>query len=362
MIAPAFGTRGQALAFASVLALMLAAPFLLTVAGAPSRAALYAALPTEAGPVGLIHRQLFVENGDVDMVFVGASYVFAGVDTPHVQRAMSRALGRDAVVLSLAMNFRGEDLSYLLVRDLLQRRRVRTVVVSMPLPREHESAPHPFADRVLTVDDPRVMSGLPLRHRVQVYAVNVLGAPRRALSLLREDRVDDVRHTATLGAGLFERGWDNTPFRPTMLEPPTLPPRALIFSPETAGRFDFVERPLTAYQAHFLRALAALLRERGVRLIVLNVPVWMGGEPPVRVEERLYWPDALGMPLTMIGVPPAELFAGLDRAGIETFHYNTHMNRNGAERFTRVVTPALIEAVLHPDTTVAPLRRPTAAR
>lgn len=362
MIAPAFGTRGQALAFASVLVLTLAAPFLLTAAGAPSRAALYAALPTEAGPVGFIHRQLFVEHGDVDMVFLGASYVFAGVDTPHVQRAMSRTLGREAVVMSLAMNFRGEDLSYVLVRDLLDRRRVRTVVMSMPLARERESAPHPFADRVLTPDDPRVTAALPWRHQLQVYAVNVLGAPRRALSLIRADKVDDARFAATLGAGLFERGWDDTPFQRSPLEPPMLPPRRLIFSAETEDRFAFADAPLTAYQDHFLRALAALLRERGVRLIVLNVPVWMGGEPPERVEERLHWPDALGMPLTMVGVPPAELFAGLDRAGIETFHYNTHMNRNGAERFTRVVTPALIEAVLHPDTTVAPLRRPTAAR
>jgi hypothetical protein len=354
---PPFQTRAQAIAFAAVLALALSAPLALHALGGPSRAALYASLPSEAGPMAFIHREIFVETRDVDVLFVGASHLFAGVDAPHVQRALSRALGREAVVLSFGVNWRGEDMHYVLVRDLLRRRRLHTLVLAMPRASDRESAPHPLADHWLTLDDPRVTRGLPVTQRLQVYAANVLGTPRRVLSLVRPDRLaESPPYAATLGAGLFERGFADRPFRPSSAEPPVIAARTLILSPATAHRFRFLDVPLTPYQAHFIRALVELVRERGIHLAVLSIPVWGQGPPAAHAVERLYWPEVLGVPTAVIGVPAAELFAGIDERGIEAFYYNTHLNRNGAERFTRVITPALIEAYLRPAAAAAPPR------
>jgi hypothetical protein len=59
------------------------------------------------------------------------------------------------------------------------------------------------------------------------------------------------------------------------------------------------------------------------------------------VEERIPWPDAVGLPL--VGVPGETLFAGVTEQDMPKFYYDIgHLNRNGAAHFTRTVLPALL--------------------
>src|SRR6185369_7920682 len=111
----------------------------------PAREAAWSGVPTCEGPFSHIQQGVFEEKGDIDLLFIGSSFLWAGIDTPQVERAQSAQLGRKATVLTLGSNWWGEDLTYFLLRDLLARRRVKMVVFSMPTKTDQQSAPHPGA-------------------------------------------------------------------------------------------------------------------------------------------------------------------------------------------------------------------------
>src|SRR5262249_37814750 len=136
---PAFSSLGRAGAFAALLLACLLAPLALR----PPRQAAWSGVPTSEGPFSHIQHQVFEGKGDSDRLVIGSSLIWAGIDTPQVERALSAQLGRKATVLTLGSNWWGEDLTYFLLRDLLARRKVKMVVFSMPTKNDQQSAPHP---------------------------------------------------------------------------------------------------------------------------------------------------------------------------------------------------------------------------
>ncbi len=348
-----FASAKEAAAYAVVLGVALLLPIGASLLGPPDRPALYASLPTEAGPVAFLHQELFESDGDIDMLFLGSSTLWAGVDTPLVRDKLSQRLGREATVLSFGTNYRYEDINYVLLRDLLVRRKVKTLVWSPPPDWADYSGPHPFASYWLTIeDDPRVMKGLPALQMAQVYAANVLGAPRRLLSMLRPDRLEGEKYTESFGALLAKRGWLEATYVRGNTPPPAFTAQAATYSPRTADRWRFLGIPLTPYQSHFVRRLGQLVQEHNLHLVALTIPFYSGLSVSAATEERLFWPDVLGQPLTLVGLPPAELFAGRDQTGIKRLFYNAeHFNETGATFFTRAVLSALLETHFSPELT-----------
>src|SRR6185437_7441708 len=96
---------------------------------------------------------------------------------------------------------------------------------------------------------------------------------------------------------------------------------------------------------NFVRLIAGLLREHGVRLVTFHVPHWSWRARPV-VDARVDWAKLFGG-AAMIGVPPTRLFAGLSEEQIKLLYCNEHFNENGARLFTRAITPALLWAYHH---------------
>ena len=74
------------------------------------------------------------------------------------------------------------------------------------------------------------------------------------------------------------------------------------------------------------------------------------GSPPLpsTVEEYSDWEKAFGVPLDLVGVPGATLFAGMSNDDIGQLYFDRlHFNVNGRQFFTRVITPALLELYAH---------------
>src|SRR5204862_8192102 len=94
---PAFRSRRGAAAFASVLLALLGLPFMLRAVGRPTITDTYRAMRSTSGPFVWLEHETLEERSTVDLAFVGPSFVWAGVDTPLVQSALSGALGRPAV-------------------------------------------------------------------------------------------------------------------------------------------------------------------------------------------------------------------------------------------------------------------------
>ncbi|NJM53664.1 MAG: hypothetical protein HC846_09915 [Blastocatellia bacterium] len=77
------------------------------------------------GEYSFIKEEIFNKNEDIDILFLGGSIIWNAIDTPYVQKALSEKLGRPAKVVTFGFYFSSFDIPYTLVRDLLEKRRVK---------------------------------------------------------------------------------------------------------------------------------------------------------------------------------------------------------------------------------------------
>jgi hypothetical protein len=279
----------------------------------------------------------------LDVAFVGSSLLLKGVDAPYFQRELSRVLGRPAQVMILAAYWQGMDLQYTMLRDLLEHRKVRMLVMSMPIPEFTSDRPHVEAYRWLRYgDEPDALAGLSLRSKATLYADFVLGAPRQWLTLVRHNRIGPQETSGdALGSEYDRTGYYGAPFVPEDIPAPPVAPSAAIYAPATARNFDFNGLPLGPYQRHFCEQIGEIIRQHGTHLTLLHVTT--SEEPQATVvPERMYWPDVMRVPMQIVGLPASALFAGIPNNLFYNYFYDQHMNVNGKELFTRAVTPALI--------------------
>lgn len=349
-MAPAFHSLGQVLRFGAVLLGALALPLVIALLGAPPRAEVYRAIPHSAGPFTFIAHEIYAQQADVDVLFDADSVLWVGIDAAYFQRQLSAALGRPASVVVLGANWPGMDQRYVLLRDMLRQRHVGMVVLSPPRPGSESDRPHTQAFRWLQFDaDPELSAGLSVRSQLAVYGAEVLGAPRQLLSVMRPNRVaagedDDV--VAGLGSSKVEQGFHASPFvRVEPIEAPAIAADTMILSPHTAQNFQVAGPPLAPYQVHFMRQIGKLLAVHGIPLTVLHVPLARERGQAV-ISEQAVWSQAFGTRVTVIGVSSQQLFGAMNDEEFYRYYYDDHLNRNGSELFTRVISPALIAAYL----------------
>ena len=342
-IEPAFQSRTQALVMLGCLLATLLLPLALPLLGLPSRAEVYRGIPTSAGPFNYIGHEIYEEQAPIDVLFIGGSILWTAIDATHVQAELSTRLRRPAVVRVFGANWPGLDLSYVLLRDVLERRKVGLVVLFMRFADESDR-PHAQAFRWLRVgDDPLIFEGQSLRSRMAVYAATVLGGPRQLLTRLRpnisapEDKVG--KH---LGGLLTELGFHGEPFVKVEAQPPAFSTAEMIGRNPTEGWFRVTNNDIGPYQLHFVRMMGDLLRAHSVRAAFLYVPMWSDRGSPT-VNEAMNWAKVFQVDAAVIGIPGAALFAPISPAEQRQFYYNEHMNRNGAGYFTHAITPAILE-------------------
>lgn len=351
---PAFASPRHAAAFALLVGGLLAAPAVIGAAGGLDRARVYATIPTAAGPYVHFQRQIFESEGDLDIAFVGSSFMWSAVHTPMVRDSLQAAVGRPVRLTTLASVWPGLDRDYVVLRDLLTHRRVRMVVLQLPnrdLPTDDPHAtvnrvtdePHLRASRFYQVGAlPGMTVGLPLRARAALYGGAVVGLPRHLLSLARPDRRRADPVEATLGARFDRRGYFGDRYQAFRPEPPALEADKITHRRCAPPACRLYAEPLPEYQMHFVRLMGALLREHGVPAIILHVPQ-ANERHATAVEERVDWFALMGPGATLIGVPPAQLFRGLTDDEIKRFYVSDHFNENGAVFFTKAILPALLQ-------------------
>jgi len=346
---PPFLASWQPIAFAALLLLFLTSPMLLSAFGLISRPVAYAVMPDRNGPFSYFKHEIFAEKSELDIVFLGSSLIWSGVDTPFVQHELSKKLGREANVITLGSNWRGEDLNYFVLRDLLEHRKVKMVVLTMPTSYQTINAPHHQGYRWMFYGD-EALRGLPLRQQLAIYGENVLGTPRQVLSLFRSDRSETTGPAKDLGALKVDQSYMGQPFTRMQPSVPLISADSLSYNQAGSTNFRFTNQPLSPYQMHFLNLTFALLKQHGVTPVILHIPVWTERHSTT-VDERMNWQTVFGSEIPMVGMPPAVLFAGMTDKQIDQLYYDEHLNVNGNEFFTRTITPALLEAYVKPQTT-----------
>jgi len=359
-MAPAFSSTKQAGAFALLLLLLLLLPVLAGKKQLPPREQAYAAQGWGAGPYPWIRQQIFEETNDIDIAFVGSSHLLWGIDTPSVQAALSKKLGRRAVVRSISWGGPGFDGLYFITKDLLEHRRVKLLVFydeSRKLHSQDNNALAPTWFRF--ADNAEDLAGLPWKQKTPYYFAAVIGMPRNLLCRLRPNLPGDLLspkpnymerqyHTENpailLGAIAGDLGsWNAIPLMPFKPNPGAQPADASIYSPQTQADFSLATNRLPALDIFFARKFTALAQEHGGKLVLLSIPT-MDESPSQTIAGNQFWPQEFPTNVTLLGVPPAKLFADLGTGQIERlFSSSDHLNKNGQAYFTSVITPKLIE-------------------
>lgn len=339
---PAFATNRGLGAFVALIAALVALPLWLDKTAHPRSATMIETTSENAGHFAFIADQIYRTTGDIDLLFIGSSYLATGIDTAHVKARLSTALGRPANVITFSINWRDEHIYLLLLNELLLRRQVRMVVMDMPKD-VMTGEPHPYSYQFLTYADLTAEPpGETEETRVARFAETVLGGPRLLWRTLHPARKSE-RVATDVGSGLVQQGM-NEDFVPVdMSNAPELPADELIYSPETSARFEFLKKELLPAQRQPLAALKESIARHQTRLVIVHTPTY-GERANTRAKERIFWPDFFGADVTMVGVPEARLFAGYDEASLRRLFYNEHMNENGGRLFTRAITPALVKA------------------
>lgn len=342
---PAFGSNAQALWFLILVIFALVLPKIITNFNLISRADSYDIMSENNGGYIFIKDEIFHQKDDIDILFIGGSVIWNAVDTPQVQKALSEELGRPAKVVTFGFNFNSIDIPYTQLRDLLERRRVRMVVFSIPR-LSWTKGPSTLAYKFLRYDENRdVVDGLSPESRISLYACNVLRSPRDLLTIVRQNPSMVSPYSKDLGAFKKAEGMVQNPETFQRFTPPSpvFSSSDLIYSSKTQADFYFTNAQLSAHQDHYLNKLVELLKEKKTPLVMLNVPQY-SEKHSNKIIELQDWSKRTGTEIPLIGIAPTVLFKGLNEQEVEKLHCDPeHFNKNGNEYFTRTVLPAILE-------------------
>lgn len=230
-----------------------------------------------------IFERTHFDSTPIDVAFIGTSHTQSGVDDARVE-ARLRELGVAQHVVNFAVPHLGRDLEYVVVRDLLEHRRVRTLVVEL---QETEArAPHPGFQRLGQAHDfvqtPWLLNTglfenlvrLPLRQAKYALASAMPRAfdvqPGFDPATYEGPHWNDtyVAHGFT-EARTRQKGWDYHQAELEQLRRETDGKEAL------ARRLDALplqDNLMFRYNEIYLRRIAELARDKGAQVIFLYLP------------------------------------------------------------------------------------------
>jgi hypothetical protein len=361
-MSPAFKSTRGAAAFALLLLAILLSPLWMQGRLVPAREeAYYAAGPGAARDFSWVRNQVFNDKSDLDIAFVGSSHIFEDIDTPYVQAQLSQQLGRQGAVRTIGWVGAGYDVLYFVTRDLLAHRKVKMLVFydEDAGNDRHKQRPAFFH----YAEDSALLQGLPLRERASFYLCNIIGMPRDLMYALHpnipesapvssqdEWQPDATRLTpeSQLGAFSFAKGFTvdqdaYAPFTPFTPDTHMDPSNVLTYPPADPSSFKFSSDPLPAWEAVFAQRFFSLLKENNVTPVMIHFPVLAEAREQM-ISERADWSRFFKSNVPLVGIAPGTMFAGLSDADVrKLFSDPTHLNRNGQQYLTRLLTPSLVQ-------------------
>jgi hypothetical protein len=346
---PAFRSGWAAGAFFAFVLFLMLLPLLL--AGHLPPNAIFSAVPAECGDYSFLHQQIYSESSDIDILFAGASTIWKGIDAPLVRDSLSSRLHRPAVVLTVGHAWPGDDATYFLLKPLLARRRVKLAFIQCPTNVVDISDwPHRMADYWFAMDQWSELEGLSAAKRLSMYSENVLGGPRKLLSLIRPNGSGQLTNndSANLGASIEARGYNDdakihAAMPSTALKPPAIPVPQL-FCSTNPQIFEFGGEPIGEYQLYFLKKTMQICRDNKIPVVLVHMPS-PRDNPADKVHENVDWLSMFnGQQVDLLGVPMARLFAGHSKDDQKVFFYDyMHLNANGNRYFTETILPGILE-------------------
>lgn len=123
-----------------------------------------------------IYERIHFDRRPIDIAFIGTSHTQSGVNSAIVEAALA-AQGDPRHVVNFAVPHLGRDLEYLIARELIEQRRIDTLVIEVQ--QVESRSPHPGFQRLATLTD---IAAAPLLINTGVVD-NLARLPMRQLEL-----------------------------------------------------------------------------------------------------------------------------------------------------------------------------------
>ncbi len=359
---PAFSTYSSALRFLALLLVILLSPSIVPASWLPSREQTYASQNLVKAPFPWLQHVIFEEKGPIDVALLGSSRILFSLDAVRFQEQLSQRLGRPATVRVLGWMGSGFDIDYFIAKDLLAHREVRHLIFYDDFgPNRNNLYPALFRFQ----EDAGDLAGLSLAAKCRYYFASLAMLPRNLLCNIRPNfradlhgptfsyTLDGAQVVDQLGslklAAYSDTGSGATgPYAPFTPQTQASPSDVRIYSPETAGDFVFESKPLASWETHFIHLFSDLARQHRVSLAMLNIPQLEEIRNPQLVQ-RTDWRNLFGPDLVMVGVLPEKMFHGLSNEDTARLFWDPmHLNANGQEYFSSIITPALLDICSKP--------------
>jgi hypothetical protein len=341
-----------------VLLFFLLLPLILAVLDQPHYSEKFKSLPSSdlghPSPYSFIAEEISNSAKPIDILILGSSFGWTGLDATEIKSELSKEISREAIVLNFGTNWRGEEQYYIILRDLLLKRKIQMVLWTQPVwEYQQQQTWHFRSNYFMRFGDRTLIEGLPLYDKITWYGHLVLGSPRQLLSAFRPNLTHyPINHSDSFGSYLKMSGFNGKPFQAQEIRPLNLNPDDLFASTNNLGQFQKDCSPFPEFQTFWLNKFGELVDKESIFITAISIPVWKYRKECFVKQSLL----ALApLKADLLGIPPAKLFGNMPDLEQETYFYNEHLNLNGSKYFTCSILPGIIAAykksLVHNDST-----------
>lgn len=310
----------------------------------PDKVELYRSIPDNYGPYRSFSNEIFKSKDTLDLLFVGSSLLWTGIDDHYISKMLSKIHDSDLNVKLFGINWRGEDILYYIIRDIIENRPVKRLILSMPTPKHNDKNIHNVLYRFLQYPNYKEsILGLNPIYSFIYYAASVLSAPRQLITIFKKEiAFSNYENFNQTGSYKVNSGFNGAPFKYINNKKPNYFPLENTMYSLDGSNFKFQGPEINGYQKHYIGKIFELLKKNNIKTAIIHIPKYSERESD-KISERVCWPKTFDTEVDIIGIRPNELFESMSDDSIKYFYYDEHLNSNGNEYFTASIFPAIAE-------------------
>ena len=285
-----------------------------------------------------------------DVVFMGASVVMQGFDPRIVREELADQSGRELKVLNLGVSHGFLDINYLVMKNVITKEKAPRVVVYGVFPadffskRIEEEYRHAYFASFLRPNDFHLFARANGGTRLGFVAQCVLPLYRDR-QLIRDFIDIELLHDRPFAAEPNARAATEEAVLSDGFRPLPAVPGARHFQMRAEG-VPFIPEPWSVSR---LCDIISMAQKKGSQFVLVAMPI----TPALRSDFSLEGQAAFIVWVKRIadryGIPWIDLYTDSEKTfPDEDFYDNTHLNRIGAERLTRIVSRKMLTGYFSP--------------
>jgi hypothetical protein len=338
-----FKNNKERIAFIVLLLFVLFSPFLTYFIDRPIA---YRSVSLRCGPYAYIADEIFNKTEAIDMLFLSSSEIWTGVNIKHLRKLWKSKHHKDFNIVMLGSNWRGMDRFYFILKDVLKRRRVKTLVLSIY---GRTTFPYYGSKHLFSIFEHRKdFNGMSLKNYLLFYAQSIWGMPRLIYEWLVPNKipVDCINGHAT-NYGFLEQNLGYDPLSPKAElfkkrddKPPIFGSHEVTYW--GGGSKIFPKPPPLEdnnFELHFYEKIVSICKKYNIKIALIQIPL-----PTDQGDTITFAQESRHKEIPIIGMPLHMLFPNMSLDAIKGFYYNNnHLNSNGARYFTESISDVLYD-------------------